>query len=68
MTRDVPKYEPETQDDVEQEILLDEACEVEETEEILPIPEVEIIIPDAEAEAACDDGYAPGFNAENIIF
>lgn len=52
---------------------MDEACEVEEMGEILPIPEVEIIIPEAEAEAPCasddnDNGYAEGFNAENIIF
>lgn len=51
---------------MEQEVLLDEACEVEEMEEVLPIPEVEIIIPDADA---CEsNGYPAGFNAENIVF
>lgn len=50
-----------------EEVLLDVECEVPETEEMLPIPEVEIIIP--EDDAPCDDGsYAPGYNAENIIF
>lgn len=62
----VPEWEIPADVEVEQ-VILDEQCEVPETEEVLPIPEIEIEIPLPEA---CDDGdaYPAGWNAENIIF
>lgn len=57
--------------DFETQVLLDEKCEIPETDEIIEIPEVEIQIP--EEESACVDSnnnneYPDGFHAENIIF
>lgn len=56
--------------DFETQVLLDEKCEVPDTDEIIEIPEIEIQIP--EEESACvesnNNGYPDGFNAENIIF
>lgn len=66
----VPEWELSPDVEVEQ-VILDEQCEVPETEEVLPIPEIEIEIPFPQPESeACEDknAYPAGWNAENIIF
>lgn len=50
-----PEWETPSNVDVER-VILDEQCEVPETEEILPIPEIEIEIPLPQPEIeACEN-------------